>query len=117
MTQPMEWTRRQTVQGVRSTKKRPRALQGMHEASCVEALAGHWCVEMGGAAWLHVAYREAGVCGRGGEAHGAGGQGTGDRAFLGSRRRCNLAFINMSPEDLAATRSIRCRWSGLEARG
>lgn len=40
MTQPVEWTRRQTVQGVRSTEKRPRPLQGMHEASRVEAPAG-----------------------------------------------------------------------------
>ena len=40
MTQPMEWTHRQTVQGVRSTKKRPHPLQGMHEASRVEAPAG-----------------------------------------------------------------------------
>ena len=72
--------------------------------------------QMGVAAWLHVAYRGAGVCRRGGEAHSAGGQGTGDRAFLGSRRRYNLAFINTSPEDLAATR-IHCGRSGLEAGG
>ena len=76
---------------------------------------GRWC-QMGGAVWLLVAYRGAGVCRRRGEAHSAGGQGTGDRAFLGSRRRYNLAFINTSPEDLAAT-SIHCRRSGLEAGG
>lgn len=123
VTKPMEWTQQQMVQGVRATKSRPRPLQGTGEASRgrlmgggtavrVEAggrrRPGGWCVAMvgpRGCTWLA---EERCVQGEG-VTPTALGDGTGDRAFSGSRRRYNLAFINTSPEELAAARSVDCR--------
>lgn len=66
---------------------------GMHEASRVEApKAGPWCVEAGGAAWLHVAWKP-GVCGAGVKPTALVGRGTGDRTFLGSRRRVTVWLL------------------------